>query len=182
MARERTATIWISDMSGFTLLTHLHGPRTVMDMVFGMREVLSDIIRTRQGHVFKCVADNVFAIFDSPLDALQAANDARKRLAEGTRVCIGIGHGPLMLFPGEEDYFGMEINLASKLGEDTAGPGEVLLTEAAYQGIPEPFRHTLEGPHTLPVDRFQFHYYRLSGPVTEGRPTVILPPDAEAAL
>jgi len=181
MATELTATIWISDMSGFTLLTHLQGPQKVMDMVFAMREIVSAAIRARRGHVFKCVADNVFAIFDSPLDALRAADDVRTRLAGGTRVCIGIGHGPLMLFPGEEDYFGMEINLASKLGEDTACPGEVLLTEAAYRGLPDPFRHNLDGPHTLPVDRFQFHYYKLTGPVVEGRPTVILLPEGEAA-
>lgn len=181
MVKELTATIWISDMSGFTLLTHLHGPDKVMGMVFAMREVLSDIIRARHGHIFKCVADNVFAVFDSPLDALRAADEARKRLADGTRVCIGIGHGALMLFPGEEDYFGMEINLASKLGEDTAEPGEVLLTEAAYRALPEPFRHAVDGPKVLPVDRFEFHYYRLTGAVAEGRPTVVLPPEGEGA-
>jgi class 3 adenylate cyclase len=180
MATELTATIWISDMSGFTLLTHLQGPQKVMDMVFAMREIVSAAIRARRGHVFKCVADNVFAIFDSPLDALRAADDVRTRLAGGTRVCIGIGHGPLMLFPGEEDYFGMEINLASKLGEDTAGPGEVLLTEGAYRALPEGFRGALDGPGVLPVGRFEFHYYRLAGPVTEGRPTVILPPEEGA--
>ena len=65
MATELTATIWISDMSGFTLLTHLQGPQKVMDMVFAMRETVSAAIRARRGHVFKCVADNVFAIFDT---------------------------------------------------------------------------------------------------------------------
>jgi len=181
MVKELTATIWISDMSGFTLLTHLQGPAKVMSMIFAMREVLSDVIHSRRGHVFKCVADNVFAVFDSPLDALRAADEARSRLADETRVCIGIGHGPLMLFPGEEDYFGMEINLASKLGEDLAGPGEVLLTEAAYRGLPEAFRHAVDGPKVLALDRFEFYYYRLMGPIAEDRPTLILPPGEEGA-
>lgn len=176
MVRELSATIWISDMSGFTVLTHLQGPRKVMDKVFAMREALSETIQTHHGHVFKCVADNVYATFTSPLDAVRAAEEGRRRLAEGTSICVGIGHGPLMLFPGEEDYFGMEINLASKLGEDTAAPNEVLLTEAAYRALPEPFRHALHGPHSLPVGRFEFHYYRLDGPLAEGRPTAILPP------
>ena len=163
-------------MSGFTLMTHLHGPRAVMDRVFAMREVLSEIIRARRGHIFKCVADNVLALFDSPLDAVHAAAEAGARLPAEARVCIGIGHGPLMLFPGEEDYFGMEVNLASKLGEDTAEPGEVLLTEAAYRAMPEAFRSAFEGPRILPVRQFEFHYYRLNGPVAEGRPTAILAP------
>jgi len=179
MVREMEATVWISDMSGFTVQTHLQGPRRVMDQVFAMRDALSETIHAHRGHVFKCVADNVYAIFDFPLDALRAADEARRRLPGGTRVCIGIGHGRLMLFPGEEDYFGMEVNLASKLGEDTAGPDEVLLTEAAYRCLPEGYRTALEGPHSLPVGRFEFHYYRLTGPVAEGRPTATVPPSGD---
>ena len=32
---------------------------------------------------------------------------------------------------GDHDFYGSELNLAAKLGEDLAGPGEILLTEAA---------------------------------------------------
>ena len=180
MAKTLTATIFISDMSGFTVMTHMQGADAVMRRVFAMREVLSETIRERRGHIFKCVADNVLAVFDAPLDALLAAQDAHARLDVGARVCVGIGHGPLMLFPGEEDYFGMEVNLASKLGEDTAEPGEALLTEAAFRALPEPYRHAFDGPHVLSVKQFEFHYYRLNGPVVEGRPTAVIPPEDPA--
>ena len=33
---------------------------------------------------------------------------------------------------GDDDFYGNELNLASKLGEDVADAGETLLTEAAH--------------------------------------------------
>ncbi|MEM7294546.1 MAG: adenylate/guanylate cyclase domain-containing protein, partial [Pseudomonadota bacterium] len=53
---------------------------------------------------------------------------------ENFRVCIGIGYGEV-LNAGHEGCFGNEVNVASKLGEDTADPGEILLTESAYNAL-----------------------------------------------
>ena len=44
------------------------------------------------------------------------------------------------------DVFGLEVNLASKLGEDVARPGEVLFTEAAVAALPPSFLGRIE-PH-----------------------------------
>jgi class 3 adenylate cyclase len=52
---------------------------------------------------------------------------------ERVRFSYGIGHGKLLDLDG--DLFGLEVNLASKLGEDLARPGEVLLTPSATQGL-----------------------------------------------
>lgn len=48
-------------------------------------------------------------------------------------MAIGIGYGPILL--AAEDFFGDEVNQASKLGEDIAGHGEVLLTGAARKAL-----------------------------------------------
>jgi class 3 adenylate cyclase len=42
-------------------------------------------------------------------------------------LCLGIGYGD-MLRIAEDDVFGAEVNAASKLGEDTAKAGEILVT------------------------------------------------------
>jgi class 3 adenylate cyclase len=43
-------------------------------------------------------------------------------------LCVGIGYGPVLRI-GDADLFGAEVNAASKLGEDIAGPWEILVTE-----------------------------------------------------
>ena len=62
------------------------------------------------------------------------------------RVAIGIDHGDVLLIGGP-DYFGDTVNTASKLGEDQARPGEILITERArsnpqQRGLPNRNRTT----------------------------------------
>lgn len=58
---------------------------------------------------------------------LKDYNDGR--LAnEQVLLCLGLGYGRLLRI-GDEDVFGEEVNASSKLGEDTAGPWEILVTE-----------------------------------------------------
>ncbi len=45
------------------------------------------------------------------------------------------------------DYYGSPVNLASKLGEDTAGPGQILVTAEAMELVSED-----QGIRSEPVD------------------------------
>ena len=56
-----------------------------------------------------------------------AEYNAEREPSEQVLLCIGVGHGD-MLRISDDDVFGAEVNAASKLGEDTAGPGEILVT------------------------------------------------------
>src|SRR5919199_1182131 len=47
---------------------------------------------------------------------------------------FGIGYGEVLIVE-DEDLFGSEVNLASKLGEDLAERGEILLTESAFAEV-----------------------------------------------
>jgi adenylate cyclase len=51
------------------------------------------------------------------------------------RVGIGIDYGEVLLIGGP-DYFGMAVNRASKLGEDVANSGEILITKTAFDILP----------------------------------------------
>ena len=42
-----------------------------------------------------------------------------------------------MLRLGDSDVYGEEVNIASKLGEDTARTNEILLTQRAHQALGE---------------------------------------------
>ena len=52
---------------------------------------------------------------------------------EQVRFSYGIGWGDVLDL--DDDIFGLEVNLACKLGEDLARPGEVLLTPAAAAAL-----------------------------------------------
>ena len=97
------------------------------------------------------MADNFIAmfVFDQPTDAVQAAlalHEAFERdpimIAETQtyELCIGIGYGTLIYSSALEGYFGDEMNLASKLGEDLARGKETLLNAPTYNELPTAMR------------------------------------------
>jgi class 3 adenylate cyclase len=90
-------------------------------------------------------ADNLYAVFPTARDAVQAslaaqatmaAANAKRKHDERLEICIGVGAGRLLRI-GTEDVYGDQMNLASKLGEDTAKSGDIFLTEAAWNDIAE---------------------------------------------
>ena len=60
------------------------------------------------------------------------------------RVSCGLDHGRIILLEGE-DFFGNAVNIASKLGEDIASAGEILVADTAMEALPEEekFEHDL---------------------------------------
>lgn len=136
--------ILIMDMSGFSILTQRYGIVHYLSMVRRMQLTSKPIVEEHHGEVVKFEADNCFAMFDQPLDAVQTAfalNTAFKAMNTFTeetfdiRVSIGIDYGKVLLIGGP-DYFGAAVNRASKLGEDVAHPGEMLITKSAFDLIP----------------------------------------------
>ncbi len=136
--------VLVMDMSGFSLLSYRHGIVHYLSMVLRMQMTARPVIEQYHGQVVKFEADNCFAMFDDPLSAVQAAlalNTAFLALNTLTEdefdihVSIGIDYGDVLLIGGP-DYFGNAVNRASKIGEDIGGPGEILVTAAAFEKIP----------------------------------------------
>jgi class 3 adenylate cyclase len=137
-------TVLVMDLSGFSLLTQKYGVVHFLSMVRRMQIVTQPVIEEHGGEVVKFEADNCFAMFDDPLAAVHAAIDLNKAFEEinfytqdqfDIRVAVGIDYGNVLLVGGP-DYFGDTVNTASKLGEDEARPGEILITERALARIP----------------------------------------------
>ena len=132
--------VLVLDMSGFSRTTRQQGIVSFLLMIHQMQMVAAPSIEKHRGLLVKAEADNLFCLFDDAIDAVRAGSDIVERLntvnlllPEGRRLyaSIGIGYGRILNI-GDEDLFGDEVNLASKLGEDVAGPGEILLTAAAH--------------------------------------------------
>lgn len=139
-----TKAVLIMDVSRFSMLTQRYGIVYNLSVVRRMQLMSKPIIEQAGGEVVKFEADNCFAMFNDCLSAVRAAIAINQAFEEENvhtqeefdiRVGIGIDHGQVLLIGGP-DYFGAPVNRASKLGEDLAGPGEILMTEAAFQSIP----------------------------------------------
>jgi class 3 adenylate cyclase len=126
--------VLVLDMTGFSRLTQAFGIVEFLLKIRRLRRIADRMVADRGGDVIKAEADNLFCLFPSAAEALAAARGILSELPEGVYASIGIGYGPMLLI-GDDDMMGNEVNLASKLGEDVADNGEILLTDAARAAL-----------------------------------------------
>ena len=140
----RDVAILVLDMCGFSRITQRHGIIHFLAMIDQMEQAACPAIEGNGGEVVKQEADNLFALFSTPAQALDAAIDTLRALdamnavlpaERALHVSAGIGFGPTLVI-AHEDLFGDEMNCACKLGEDVAGAGEILLTGSAFAALP----------------------------------------------
>lgn len=153
--------VMVLDMAGFSLLTLRHGVVHYLALVQRMQRLVRPVVERHLGSVVKFEADNCFARFPEVKPAiaatveihrafthLNALQDARSDITVST----GVDFGRFLLVDAGRDFFGGPVNLASKLGEDIAQPGEVLVTAEAMERVGElpdlgrePVRATVSG-------------------------------------
>ena len=145
---ETTAEMHYTERDGCSLIMILHIEGKDLDIeqlgaYMYIRAALDEWVFAESGNgsssgaVRKIKYDDqrIFAYSARPEDALRAAlktqlivksiNGRFARLGK-VSVSIGIEHGSLLLMPG--DYFGDPVNVASKLGEDTAKGGDLFVS------------------------------------------------------
>lgn len=136
--------VFVLDMSGFSLLTRKYGIVHYLSMVRRMQLTTEPIVKSFGGRMLKYEADNCFAVFPEPLSAVHAAIAMQHAFKAANlltpddldiHISCGIDYGKLLII-GDEDCFGDPVNRASKMGEDIATGGEILVTKDAMQMIP----------------------------------------------
>ncbi len=161
--------VMVLDMSGFCRTTRDHSIVFVLSMIYRMQLHLRPCVEAQGGRLIKADADNLFCLFDTVIDALQACqqihsclNTANMLVPEHCHlnVSIGIGFGHILNIE-DKDLFGNEVNLASKLGEDIANKGEVLLTENAFAQLQEVGYLVQE--QTIEISGFALRYHVVHG-------------------
>lgn len=142
---EQEVAILVLDMCGFSRTVMKFGIIHFLAMIVQMDALATPAIHDNGGKVIKQEADNMFAVFPTVEQAVSAALDIFRSFRAVDTVLpderdiygsIGIGYGPTLII-GDEDLFGNEMNLCSKLGEDLAERMEVLLTSAAGEALPK---------------------------------------------
>jgi adenylate cyclase len=167
---SRDMAVLALDMSSFSLAVRRNGVLSHLCQIRRMQRLSEPLIRGHDGEVLKCEADNLLAVFADCGQAIAAAVAINGGLAEENSaaahnpplsVSIGIDFGKLLVLPGE-DCFGDAVNVAHKLGEDVAGPGEVLITGRVREQLGAEPAAKLE-PFKLSMGGLEVPAYRVVG-------------------
>lgn len=149
----RPRAVVFTDTADFTIRSVRDGILHFMMSFTSAAGQAAGLVAARGGEVVKMEGDSLLLRFDGVAAACRTVRDLEALLrrfnrgrAESERVRFSYGIGWGLVVDLENDLFGLEVNLASKLGEDLARPGEVLLTPAAVAAADRRWRARLE-PH-----------------------------------
>jgi adenylate cyclase len=158
-ARERAlyepAGVVFTDTADFTRRVRRHGVLHFLMAFSTALPALDRAARAAGGRLLKVEGDSLLLRFPDAtracrgvleMDAALRRHNRGRPADERLRFSYGVGFGELIVL--EADVFGLEVNLASKLGEDVARPGEALLTPAAAAALDAATRSRLL-PHGL---------------------------------
>jgi class 3 adenylate cyclase len=173
----RPLAVVYTDTADFTPRVARHGILHFL-MVFARAvRTLRPLVARHGGRLIKVEADSLLLAFPDAERACGAAVSMSLAIArlnrgkppsERVAFSFGIGFGEVLDLG--HDLLGLEVNLASKLGEDRARPGEILLTPGAVAALPPALRRRLV-PHGLA--RFtsrSMPVARLVSPASAARP------------
>lgn len=138
-------SIMFTDLTGFSREVGKFGIIHFLQIIFEHEKLLLPVVEAHDGILVKIEADSLLILFKKPARAVACAVamervchsvNARRPPEEQIILCVGIGFGRVLKL-GDEDVYGNEVNLASKLGEDTAKGHEILVTPATREAAGE---------------------------------------------
>ena len=151
---ERWAIMY-TDLSGFSRRVAEFGIIHFLQTIHESFQLHAPVIDRHGGFLLKVEGDSLMVIFRNVNEALECAiemqrvshrHNLNREPEDKVLLCLGLGYGE-MLRIAEEDVFGAEVNAASKLGEDTAKAGEILVTGAVRDAVTLP-----AGCSFVPID------------------------------
>jgi class 3 adenylate cyclase len=134
-----------TDLSGFSRQVAKFGIIHFLQIIREQQRMLLPLVGAHDGILIKAEADSFLLLFKKPQQALRCCvamqkacqtYSARRAAEEQVILCCGIGFGRILKI-GDDDVFGHEVNLASKLGEDVAEANEILVTRAVMSAVNE---------------------------------------------
>jgi len=135
--------IMFTDLSGFSRRVAEFGILHFLQVIHEHHKLLLPIVDDFDGLLIKSEGDSFLLLFRRPDRALDCAlvmqaacerYNLDRKPEDRILLCVGIGYGRVLRI-GDSDVWGREVNLASKLGEDTARSHEILLTQAAKDAM-----------------------------------------------
>ena len=135
--------VMFTDLVGFSRVVEAFGILHFLQLIQESEALFLPLIKRNGGTCIKHEGDSLLVVFDTPqqalaasqamVDATIAANPGRAA-EDRIEVCIGLGYGTVLRIDGSE-VWGAEVNAASKLGEDMAKAGEILVTDSVRTAL-----------------------------------------------
>lgn len=155
-----------TDLSGFTREAYNRGIMYTLEAIHTFRRIVLPIVAELGGIVIKTEGDSLMILFKRAIDALDFARKVNQELGaynlehHGNEIFngSGIAYGRIIKL-GNQDIYGLEVNLASKLGEDMAAGNEILITEGAKLEIEKTM--ILKGDYFIMDERLQIRAFRV---------------------
>lgn len=160
----------VIDSVGFTRATQAEGIVHFLTQLAQARKVTEQVLQHTNPISFAFHADNCFAFFPSADEALAAGMKIRDAINsaalpltgdENFGVSMGIGFGRLLSAGSKDGYFGDEMNIASKLGEDLGSRDDIFLSQGAHAALSSKDQFSLE-KLCGQVSGAEFTYYRVA--------------------
>lgn len=135
--------VMFTDLSGFSRYVAEYGIIHFLQNIHESQRIFDPCIEVHDGVLVKVEGDSMLVLFRQPDKAVECAIDMQhattlynrdKSDAEKILLCVGIGYGRILTI-GDRDVFGEEVNAASKLGEDVAQAGQILVTGAVANAM-----------------------------------------------
>lgn len=168
--KDLTATIFFTDIIGFTPLSEQMPPREINLLLNQFFSRMTDIIFKYDGTLDKYIGDCIMAVFGAPMEkkddperAILAALEMKRELraimkkTEPERkfdIRIGINTGRVVAgnigSPNRMEYtvIGDPVNIASRL-ESIAQPNQILIGEETYRHVKRKFKIKKVGPKKI---------------------------------
>jgi len=131
-----TLTLLFSDVEGSTNLLRILG-KDYAAMLSRQRAVLRAAFERWRGREIGTEGDSFFVVFASVVDAVHAAAQAQRDLADqdwpsGVQVSVRIGLHTGEPTRHEDDYVGMDVHRAARVAASAHG-GQIVVSEATYR-------------------------------------------------
>lgn len=138
---RKLAAIMFTDIVGYSSMMGKNED-DALDMLRDNRILHKDLIRKHNGELLKEMGDGVLAMFPAAYDSVQCALALQKELSSHGKykLRIGIHLGDITI--EEDDVFGDDVNIASRI-ESITDPGGIYISESIYK--------TIRGRYDLPV-------------------------------
>jgi adenylate cyclase len=179
-AQERDVTVMFCDLVGFTTLCENLSPAQAAAFLNSFLTRMTDIVFEHEGTLDKFLGDALLAFWGAPFDqpqhalrAIEAAIQMRRALAdmnartEGVKLNMRIAINSGVALTGdigspkrrEFTVLGDVVNTASRMEDQVAGPGEIVISAATYEHVKGRINVRPLGPYQLrgrqaPLDVF----------------------------